>query len=111
MEDYYNSHWIRTDDQGRIIAGFSDAFEPPQDGDICINSEGGYQFRLYPGGAENPPLRDEYGVPLYKWDGEVIARAQQEIEDDRPEPVEPQDDMAEVLAILRGERDDELWLT
>lgn len=81
-------HYIRTDDQGRIIHGFSTAFEHPQDGDICINEQGGYQFRPFPGGEENPPLRSFDGnVPLYKWEGgAVVARTAAEIKADIPPP-------------------------
>ena len=71
VEDFSNRYFIRIDADSNIIHGFSDAFEQPQDSDILINAQGGYQFRLYPGGEENPPLRDEYGVLLYYWDGEV----------------------------------------
>ena len=91
MDDIiYYSHYIRIDSESRVIHRFSDAFEQPKPGDICINEQGGYQFRLFPGGEENPPLRDEYGVPLYKWVGAtVVKRSSQELEADRPEPIEP----------------------
>ena len=98
MDSLYNSHYIRTDTESRIIRGFSDAFEQPEPGDICINTEGSYQFRLFPGGVENPPLRDDYGVPLYKWDGTVaIARTPQELEADRPALGEPPLDPVEYI--------------
>ena len=71
MDEQFNRHYIRMDDGNRIVYGFSDAFQQPQEGDICINAQGSYQFRLFPGGEENPPLRDVCGVPLYYWDGEV----------------------------------------
>ncbi len=77
--DFYNKHYIRTDDRGAIIYGFSDAFEQPFETDICINEQGGRQFRLEPNGTENPPLRDMQGVALYKWDGEkVVERTEAE---------------------------------
>lgn len=76
----YNKHYVRLDNTGRIIEGFSDAFEQPQKGDICINEQGGYQFRLTPGGTENPMLVDYDGIPLYKYvDGAVTARTPEEI--------------------------------
>ena len=50
MTEFYNTHYIRTDDQARIVAGFSDAFLQPEATDILINGQGGYQFRLFPGG-------------------------------------------------------------
>nr|DAJ85012.1 MAG TPA: protein of unknown function (DUF4376) [Caudoviricetes sp.] len=75
-----NKHYIRLDNTGRIIKGFSSAFEAPQDDDICINEDGGYQFRLTPGGTENPMLFTEYGISLYKYEnGAVEARTPEEI--------------------------------
>ena len=71
---YYNKHYIRVDENGCIIKGFSDAFELPEDGDICINQQGGYQFRLFPDGEENPPLRNDDGNLLYRWDGMAVER-------------------------------------
>lgn len=57
---------------------------------ICINDKGGYQFSLYPGGEENPPICTMDGIPMYKWDGsQVVPRTETEIEADRaaiPEP-------------------------
>lgn len=77
-------HYIRLDSAGHIIKGFSTAFEQPQDGDICINEQGGYQFRLESDGAENPPLMDLEGILLYKYEGGVILdRTDEEIEADR----------------------------
>ena len=90
MNEFYNKHYISIDDRNRVIDGFSDAFRKPQKSDICINEQGGYQFRLFPGGEENPQLRDIHGVPLYKWDGEkVVRRSDDEIEADRPEHIPP----------------------
>ena len=80
MEDmnFYNKHYIRVREDGCIVDGFSDAFRDPIDGDICINERGGYQFRLFPDGVENPPLFDWYSMnPLYRWDGEVIKRTEE----------------------------------
>lgn len=89
--DFYNKHYIRTDDRGAIIYGFSDAFEQPQSTDICINEQGGRQFHLMPNGTENPPLLDMHGIPLYKWDGEeVIERAEEERQADIVLPAPPQ---------------------
>lgn len=92
MNAFYNKHYITTDVQGRIISGWSDG--PHRDRDttnaICINEQGGYQFRLTPGGEENPVLFTMDGVPLYRWDGEqAVRRTGEEIEADRaaiPEP-------------------------
>ena len=67
----YNKHYITTDAQGLITSGWSDGPHPDRDATnaICINEQGGYQFRLFPGGEENPPLYTMDGVPLYRWDG------------------------------------------
>lgn len=82
---FYNKHYISVDEQNRIVDGFSDAFRKPADTDICINEQGGYQFRLFPNGEENPVLFDWDGmIPLYKYEnGEVIRRTEEEIEADR----------------------------
>lgn len=82
--NFYNRHYIAVDDRNRIIGGFSDAFRKPKEGDICINEQGGYQFRLFPGGEENPPLHEwQHMIPLYKYEnGEVVKRTEEEIEAD-----------------------------
>ena len=85
MEQFYNRHYITIDNKTCITDGFSDAFKQPKETDICINEQGGYQFRLFPRGEENPSLFDEYGVPRYKYaDGAVIKRTAVEMEADRP---------------------------
>ena len=87
VEDFYNRHYIRTNESGLITHGYSDAFEIPKDGDICINEQGGYQFRLWPEGEENPGLMTMDGLYLYRWDGEkVVALTEEEIEAQRPVP-------------------------
>ena len=65
--------------------GFSDAFRQPAEDAICINQQGGYQFRLFPNGEENPCLFDwEDMIPLYKYeDGGVLHRTEEEIEAER----------------------------
>jgi len=96
MDDFIgNKHYITTDGQGRIRDGWSDGPHPTKDttGAICINEQGGYQFRLILNGKEteeNPALCTMDGIPLYKYvDGQVVFRPEEEIEDDRtyiPEP-------------------------
>lgn len=91
MDEFYNKHYIAIDNQGRITSGWSDGPHPDRDTTdaICINQQGGYQFRLTPGGEENPPLHTMDGVPLYRWDGErVLPRTQEEIAADRIPPLE-----------------------
>lgn len=87
-----NKHYITVDDQSRIVTGWSDGPLPEFDtiGAICINEKGGYQFRLWPDGEENPALWSMDGIPLYKWqDGQVVPRTEEELAADRaaiPEP-------------------------
>ena len=80
---FYNKHYITIDENNLIIDGFSDAFKQPKETDICINEQGGYQFRLYPNGEENPMLFEfEHTIPLYKYENkEVIRRTDKEIEE------------------------------
>ena len=82
--NFYNKHYITVDEQGRIINGFSDAFRQPTETDICINEQGGYQFRLFLDGEENPILHEfDHMIPLYKYEnGEVVKRTEEEIEAD-----------------------------
>lgn len=85
MEERYNKHYITVDDGGRIVNGWSDGPFPDKDatGAICINDQGGYQFRLAPSGEENPVLLDRHMVPLYKYvNGEIVERTAQEIATD-----------------------------
>lgn len=91
---YRNRHYITIDTQGRITDGWSDGPQPDKDttGAICINETGLYQFRLLPGGEVNPPLTNEEGIPLYKWDGAaVVARSAEEIAADHVEMDVPTD--------------------
>ena len=92
MIELYNKHYISADFQSRITDGWSDGPRPDRDTTdaICINEQGGYQFRLFPGGEENPALYTMDGIPLYRWDGQTVQlRADEEIGADRtaiPEP-------------------------
>ena len=89
IEETYNNHYITTRPDGAITDAWSDGPRPDQDAAnaICINEQGGYQFRLILNGeltGENPPLRTMDGIPLYRWDGEqVVPRTGEEIEADR----------------------------
>ncbi len=112
MDEFYNKHYITVDAQNRIITGWSDGPNPDLDTSdaICINEKGGYQFRLFPGGEENPPLYTMDGIPLYKWDGEqVVKRTKEEIAADRaaipaPPPSEQEKLRADIdfLAAIQG---------
>lgn len=92
-EEFYNHHYIITRSDGAVTDAWSDGPHPEKDtiNAICINEQGGYQFRLYPGGEENPPIFDMDGIPLYKWDGsQAVRRTEEEIAADRaaiPEPI------------------------
>lgn len=75
-----NRHYITVGENGCILNGFSDAFRQPTVKDICINERGGYQFRLFPGGEENPALLECHGVPRYKYEGGAVTeRSAEEI--------------------------------
>lgn len=114
MDEFCNKHYICTDDSGRITKGWSDGPHPDRDtaDAICINDKGGYQFRLFPGGEENPPLTDMEGIPLYKWeDGQVVRRSGEETEADKaalppPPPTRAEQMQAQIdaltIAILEG---------
>lgn len=105
---FYNKHYITVDDQYRIVDGWSDG---PNQGKkitnaICINENGGYQFRLFNDGEENPSLRTFDGIPRYKWDGtQAVERTEEELEADRaarpvPEPTEQEQLRADVDFLL-----------
>jgi len=112
MEPFCNKHYIITDARGRITDGWSNGPFPDRDATdaICIEEQGGYQFRLFPGGEENPALYTEDGVPLYRWDGEtVISRTAEEIQADLaaiPEPLPSEQERlradVDFLAALQG---------
>jgi len=102
MNKFYNKHYIITDTESRITSGWSDGPNRDRDtsGAICINEEGGYQFRLFPGGEENPPLYTMDGIPLYKWDGQAVKpRTAEEIAADRAAiPALPPSEMEQLRA-------------
>lgn len=114
MDVFYNKHYIITDALGRITGGWSDGPHPERDttGAICINEEGGYQFKLWLGGEENPNLFTFEGVPLYRYDREkmlVYPRTEKEIAEDRaaiPDPPpSPQEQLradVDFLAAMQG---------
>lgn len=77
MNEWYNKHYITINENGRIIDGFSDAFQQPASGDICINEQGKTQFCLFPDGEENPSLVDPDGIHLYTWDGKAVRETTQ----------------------------------
>ena len=101
MEQLYNKHYITIDSNNRITSGFSNAFHQPVETDICINEQGGYQFRLFQGGEENPSLLSYDGIPLYKWqDGTVAVRTAEEIATDKGPDAETLSQIATLKAEL-----------
>lgn len=100
MNEFYNRHYITVDAQNRVTDGWSDGPRPDRDsaGAVCINEQGGYQFRLAPDGEENPALYTMDGIAQYKWNGEkAILRTEEEIEADRAALPEPPPSEAERL--------------
>lgn len=108
----YNYHYITTDSRGRITDAWSDGPHPDRNTTdaICINEQGGYQFRLTPAGEENPALYNVDGIPLYKWDGfQVLPRTEAELAADRaaipeppPSPLEQLRADVDFLAAMQG---------
>lgn len=92
VEKNCNRHYIITRADATIISGWSDGPHPECDTTdaICVNEQGGYQFRLHPGGEENPLIYTMDGIPLYKYvDGEILPRAEEDIEAERSARPEP----------------------
>lgn len=92
MDDVYFRHYITASASGLVLSGWSTGPHPDRDpaGAVCINDRGGYQFRLLPGGEENPSLYTEDGIPLYRWDGErAVRRSEEEIAADRAAVPDP----------------------
>lgn len=83
VEDFYNRHYIRTNESGLIVDGWSDGPLPdrPTEGAVLLTDKGGYQFRLFLDGEENPALfEQEHWIPLYAYEeGAVRARTEEEI--------------------------------
>ena len=93
--EFYNKHYILLDGESSIVDGWSNGLFPdkPTEGAVCINEQGGYQFRLFPDGEENPALIDSDGVHLWKWAEEVLPTTEEERTAERasfpqPEPGE-----------------------
>lgn len=70
-------HYIRTNEAGTVVHGFSDAFEQPQDGDIQIYEGDQRHFHL----AHPWPLQNERGQYRFRWvNGQRVAKAQDELD-------------------------------
>lgn len=116
MYKFYNKHYIAVRSDGAITDAWSDGPHPKKDttNAICINEQGGYQFRLILDSnltEENPPIYDMDGIPIYKWDGsQVVPRTQEEIESDRaaipaPPPTEQERLRADVDKLAAAQAD------
>ena len=108
MEEIFSRHYIEVDGSGRILSGWSDGPCPGKDisGAVLLREDGGYQFRLFPGGEENPVLLDEYGASLYRYEnGKVRFSSAEEIAAQREEilasltPVPPSPEEVNAMAI------------
>jgi hypothetical protein len=95
--DGYN-HYIRVNESGTIVHGFSSAFEETQDGDILITEDAPRHFHE----AFPEPLINERGQYRFRWDVEIIERTQQELdaewESRPPQPPTPEERIAELEA-------------
>lgn len=80
MDEFYNKYYIRTREDGCIVDGWSDGPLPDKstEGAILFNAKGTYQFRLEPGGEENPSLTTFEGVPLYKYVNDKVEKRSDE---------------------------------
>ncbi len=78
-------HYISTDERVRITDGWSAGIFPDRDtaGAILLREDGGYQFRFFTEGVENPALREDHGVPLFAYKEQtIVARAAEEVDAD-----------------------------
>jgi hypothetical protein len=92
-------HYVRTDKHNNIVKGFSSDFEQPQEGDVCINDNGGRHFEL--NGIVNPPMYTSNGLPKYKLENvQVVERTEEELVAELtglPIPVDPVTDIKKQL--------------
>lgn len=103
MNEFYNKHYIRVEN-GKVIKGFSTAFETPLETDICINEKGGRHFAI--DGEINPMLVDfenfthfyRYDTELRKATEEELAAELAEIEANRPVVISEEDITLDLLA-------------
>ena len=106
--DMFCKHYIEVDSESRIVFGWSDGIQPDRDTSaaFCINEQGGYQFRLFPDGEENPTLYTMNGIPRYRWDGSAaVLRTEEELEADRAARPAPPPTTEEVLLELAADHE------
>ena len=104
----YFKHYIKCDKQGRIVDVWSNGPASKRDitDAICINEQGGYQFRFSPDGEENPFIFTDEGVPMYAWNGEsVVERPGEEIAADTAALLNSPEVRAKEIKILLAELD------
>lgn len=100
----YNKHYIRLDSNNYIIEGFSDAFEQPQENDICINVKGGRHFEL--NGEFNPGLHSAI-APRYKYvDGNIVELTEAEIKSYRDNLPNPPVSTEEKISLMQQALDE-----
>lgn len=95
MDEY--KHYIRTNEAGIVIHGFSSAFEEPREGDVEILGEHARHFQLQ--------LMNGRGQYRFRYtDDELIERSQEALDaewDERPAPPPtPEERIAELEAEL-----------
>jgi hypothetical protein len=102
----YNRHYIRINDSGYIIKGFSDAYEAPEDTDICINEQGGRQFEIL--GIVTTSMANRESCYLFKYEnGEVRKATEAEIQEQRAAiPPSPPDEITMLKEQLTQARSD-----
>ena len=67
-------HYITVNANNEVIAAFSNGFQDPQSGDICITPNGTDERHF------NPVLVGPYGVYLYTFDGtNMVARSADQV--------------------------------
>lgn len=93
-------HYIRIDEQDRIVDGFSTAERAPEAGDIYLHSSEESRFELYPGQIAPPLYFAVQGQRIYDYKyehGQPCRRSKVELEADMP-PVPPAPDTGTRLA-------------
>ena len=117
MENQSYSVYVKTDEQGRIIAINSSAFLPDLQGWSKIDTGEGDPYRHAQGNYLPLPLRDEQGICRYRLEeGCIVPRTPEEMAADLPkdDPDAPADTNARLAALeeqlemlLEGATEDE----
>ena len=96
-------HYIRVDDQSRIVDGFSTYSRQPEEGDILLRAEGGEVFDILEDGVDrplwfSPPAYPDGKIYRFAWTGEQVRmRSGEEWASDVP-PVPPAPDTGTRIA-------------